>query len=179
MAALWYFNNRDKKIPLSVRLWPKQIIYYYKRLINFFMANTYPLPAYHFIVEWGGTAVGFTSVSGLDIQIEAIEYREGSSPETQSIKMPGRSTFSSIVLKRGIKKGDTDFFKWINTHSMNTIERRDIVIHLLDEAHQPVVTWKIKNAFPIRYSGPMLSARANEVAMEELELTHEGLTVIS
>jgi len=142
------------------------------------MANHYPMPAYHFTVEWGGTNISFAQVSGLDILVETTEYREGASPETQSVKMPGRSKFSNIVLKRGIKKGDTDFFKWINTHQLHTIERRDIVINLLDEQHQPVITWRVKNAFPVRYSGPLLSAQSSEIAMEELELAHEGLTLI-
>jgi len=134
-------------------------------------------PAYHFSVDWGGTRIGFSEVSGLNINIDVIEYREGSSPENSPTKMPGLRKFTNITLKRGIVKGDNDFFNWINTQQLNTIERRDVVIKLLDEHHQPVVVWKLKNAFPVRYSGPLLQAHSSEVAIEELELTHDEITV--
>src|SRR5665648_1190992 len=82
------------------------------------MAN-YPLPKFHFQVQWGGERIGFTEVTGLDIQIEAIEYREGSSPEYSKIKMPGMPKYSNITLKRGSMNGDSDFYKWINTTALN------------------------------------------------------------
>lgn len=143
------------------------------------MANTYPMPAYHFVVQWGGTRIGFQEVSGLNIQADAVEYREGSNPESQPLKMPGQIHYSNIVLKRGIVAKDNDFFAWINTIKLSKVERRDIVVQLLNENHEPVVVWKIRNAFPVRYSGPVLLANASEVAMEELELAHDGLTVES
>ena len=132
------------------------------------MANTYPMPAYHFVVQWGGTRIGFQEVSGLNIQADAVEYREGSNPESQPLKMPGQIHYSNIVLKRGIVAKDNDFFAWINTIKLSKVERRDIVVQLLNENHEPVVVWKIRNAFPVRYSGPVLLANASEVAMEGL-----------
>ncbi len=137
------------------------------------------MPAYHFVVQWGGTRIGFQEVSGLNIQADAVEYREGSNPESQPLKMPGQIHYSNIVLKRGIVAKDNDFFAWINTIKLSKVERRDIVVQLLNENHEPVVVWKIRNAFPVRYSGPVLLANASEVAMEELELAHDGLTVES
>lgn len=141
------------------------------------MANTYPTPAYHFVVQWGGTRIGFQHVSGLNIQVDAVEFREGSNPQSHSLKMPGQLHYSNVVLKRGIVASDNDFFAWINTIKLNTVERRDVVVQLLNENHEPVVVWKIRNAFPVRYSGPILLANASEVAMEELELAHDGLAV--
>lgn len=142
------------------------------------MAN-YPLPKFHFQVQWGGERVGFTEVTGLDIQVEAIEYREGSSPEYSKIKMPGMPKYSNITLKRGSMDGDSDFYKWINTTSLNTAERRDIVISLLNETHSPVVSWKAKNAFAVKVQASDLKADGNEVAIETLELAHEGLNILS
>jgi phage tail-like protein len=139
--------------------------------------NKYPLPNFHFQVEWGGTRIGFTEISGLNIETDVIEYREGSSPEYHTIKMPGQQTYSNIVLKRGIVKGDNEFFLWIDTIKMNQVVRRDIIISLLDEDHQPVVSWRVKNAWPVKYTGPVLKAHGHEVAIESLELAHEGITV--
>jgi phage tail-like protein len=140
---------------------------------------TYPLPKFHFQVQWGGVRIGFTEVTGLDMQVEAIEYREGSSPEYSKIKMPGMHKFSNITLKRGTIQGDSDFYKWINTINLTVTERRDIIISLLNETHAPVMTWKAKNAFPIKVQASDLKSDGNEVAIETLELAHEGLNILN
>ena len=139
----------------------------------------YPLSKFHFIVEWGGNKIGFTEVTGLDMQIEAIEYREGSSKHYSKTKMPGLQKYSNITLKRGTFEGDTDYYKWINTINLNTVERRDIVIKLLNEKHDPVFTWRAVNAFPIKVQASDLKADGNEVAIESLEIAHEGLTIVT
>ncbi|MBL0741134.1 phage tail protein [Chryseolinea lacunae] len=137
----------------------------------------YPIPKFHFQVEWGGAKIGFTEVSGLDVSTDVIEYREGSSPEYHKIKMPGMQKFSNITMKRGTFKGDNDFYKWYNTIALNTIERRNLIISLLNENHEPVVVWKIKNAFPVKVQSTDLKADGNEVAIETIEIAHEGLTI--
>jgi phage tail-like protein len=68
--------------------------------------SNYPLQAYHFSVDWGGSNTGFTEVSGLSIFFEAIQYRDGNLKDDISLKIPGLTKFSNIVLKRGIIKGD-------------------------------------------------------------------------
>lgn len=138
---------------------------------------TYPLPKFHFRVEWGGARIGFTEVSGLDVTHDVIEYRDGASPEYSKIKMPGMRKFSNITLKRGTFRSDNEFFKWLNTTALNTVERRDLVISLLNEVHEPVVVWKVRNAFPISVKSTDLKSDDNSVAIETLELAHEGLEV--
>jgi len=140
------------------------------------MAN-YPIPKFHFQVEWGGAKIGFTEVTGLEVSTEVIEYRDGASPEYHKIKMPGMQKFSNITMKRGTFKGDNDYFKWWNTVALNTIERRDLIISLLNESHEPVVVWKIKQAWPVKVQSTDLKADGNEVAIESIEIAHEGLTV--
>ncbi len=140
------------------------------------MAN-YPLPKFHFQVEWGGASIGFTEVTGLDVQTDPIEYRDGASPEYTKKKMPGMQKYSNITMKRGTFKGDNDFFKWWNTVALNTIERRNVTISLLNESHEPVVVWKVKNAWPIKVQSTDLKADGNEVAIESIELAHEGLVI--
>ena len=141
--------------------------------------SDYPLPGYHFNVEWGGTRLGFEEVSGLKIEYQIIEYREGNSPEFSATKMPGIPKYSNITLKRGILPGDNEFFDWLKTIRLNQVERRDLVISLLNENHEPAMVWKAKNAFPVRIEGPVLKATGNEVAIETLEVAHEGLTIES
>ncbi len=137
----------------------------------------YPVPKFHFSVDWGGTRIGFTEVSGLDVSLEVIEYREGNSPEYHKTKQPGLAKYSNITLKRGTFKGDNQYFEWLNTVQLNKIERRDVTISLLNENHEPVVTWQVKKAWPVKMQSADLKADGNEVAIETLELAHEGLTI--
>ena len=137
----------------------------------------YPISKFHFQVEWGGAKIGFTEVTGLEVSTEVIEYRDGASKEYHKIKMPGMQKFSNITLKRGTFKGDNDYYNWWNTVALNTIERRDVTISLLNESHEPVVVWKIKNAWPVKVQSTDLKADGNEVAIETIELAHEGLTI--
>ena len=141
------------------------------------MATTYPVSVFHFQVEWGGTRIGFTEVSGLTVELQNIDYREGSSLEYQVTKMPGIPQYSNITLKRGMFRGDNEFFQWLNTVALNSIERRDLTITLLNEEREPVVSWKVKSAYPCKVDGPSLNSTSNEVAVESIELCHEGLTI--
>ena len=70
----------------------------------------YPIPKFHFQVEWGGAKIGFTEVTGLEVSTEVIEYRDGASPEYHKMKMPGMQKFGNITLKRGTFKSDNEFF---------------------------------------------------------------------
>ncbi len=138
-----------------------------------------PLPGFHFSVEWGGTNIGFSEASGLTMETQVIEYRDGLSPDYNTIKMPGLPKTTNIVLKRGIVEGDKEFFAWLNATKMNKAERRDVSISLLNEEHEPVMTWKARNCFPVKIEGPGLKATGNEVAIETLELAHEGLAILN
>ncbi len=136
----------------------------------------YPLPAFHFRVDWNGKRIGFTEVSGLKREHQVIEYREGASPEYSVQKMPGIPKFDNITCKRGIVAGDNDFWNWLQTTQLNTVARRDVTISLLNEKHEPVMVWKARNAFPVTLEGPGLKSTGNEVAIETLVFAHEGIT---
>jgi phage tail-like protein len=140
------------------------------------MAN-YPLPAFHYQVEWGGEKMSFSEVSGLTMEIQMIEYRDGDSKQYEAIKMPGIPKYGNLTMKKGIVAADNKFFDWLNTTALNTVERKDIIISLLNEAHEPVMTWKALNAFPVKVEGPGLKGAGNEVAIESIEVAHEKLTI--
>ena len=139
--------------------------------------SNYPLVNFHFQVEWGGSRIGFSEVSGLAVEHELIEYRDGASPEYQTIKMPGMRKYSNIILKRGTFQEDNEFFQWVSTYTLAKIERRDITIALLNEQHEPIIVWKVKNAWPISLKFGELNAIKSEFLIESLEIAHEGLTV--
>lgn len=137
----------------------------------------FPANSYQFRVEWGGRRNGFSEVTGLDMYFEPIQYRSGDSVESSMQSIPGMTKFNNIILKRHIENGDDDFIAWMQTKQGNDIEKRDVVISLLNESFNPIVVWRLKNAYPIRYSGPILNAYHNKLATEELELAHDGLSV--
>lgn len=137
----------------------------------------YPLPKFHFQVDWGGAKLSFTEVSGLDVETEVIEYRDGLMPVYAKQKMPGMQKYGNVTLKRGVFAADNEFFDWWNTVALNTVERRDVTISLLNENHEPVMVWKVQNAWPAKVAGTDLKADGNEIAIETIELAHDGLVV--
>jgi phage tail-like protein len=135
------------------------------------------MSAQYFIVEWDDQRVGFSEIDGLmqEQENQASEYREGSFPKYSSIKMPGLRKFTNITLKRGIIESDNEFAKWLSTVKSNAVERRDLVISLLNEEHRRVMVWKIHHVFPVKVVTQDLKASGNEVAIESIEIAHEGL----
>lgn len=131
----------------------------------------------HFQVEWGGTRIGFQSVSGLEISVDIIEYKDGSSKENTVQKLPGLKKYGNITLSRGVAKSDNEFFEWWNTINLHTVQKRDIVISLLNENHEPVVVWKVRNAFPVKVKWDNLEASDSSVFLEYLVIANEGIVV--
>ncbi|MBX9899823.1 MAG: phage tail protein [Burkholderiaceae bacterium] len=140
-------------------------------------AANWPLPKFHFEVKWDSQVMSFQEVSGLDIQSEEIKYRQGDSPIFSVIKMPGMTKFSNVTMKKGIFKGDNKFWDWFKEIKMNTVKRQPITISLLDEEGKPTMVWTLTNAWPTKITGTDLKAEGNEVAIEQIEIVHEGLTI--
>jgi phage tail-like protein len=138
-------------------------------------ARNDPFAAFNFIVEIEGIAkVGFSEVYGLAVEIEAVEYREGGDPSPPVRKLPGRAKYSNITLKRG-STPDLTLWKWIKSVVDGQAMRASVAITLLNNQRQPVARWNVREAWPCKYEGPSLNAKGNEVAIESLELCHEGL----
>ena len=138
--------------------------------------NNYPLAKFHIQVEWGDDNLAFSECSGLHMETEPIEYRDGISMDLSKIKMPGMQKYSNLTLKRGTFKGQNTFYEWWNT-TKSAVERRDVIITLLNEEHSPVFKWTAINAWPLKVQSTDLKADGNEVAIETLEIAHEGIAI--
>lgn len=139
--------------------------------------SPWPVPKFHFRVTIGDIGeIAFQEVSGLDAEHDIIEYRTDNSIEFSTIKMPGLRKASDISLKKGMFKGDTALFDYFMQVKMNTIKRQTVTIQLLDEEHNPMFTWTLNNAFPMKVTGTDMDTQDSEVAIEEMTLAHEGLT---
>lgn len=143
------------------------------------MAQEYPLPRFHFQVDWGGAKISFTEVTGLVMEREKIEYRHSDSKDFNKIAMPGMVKNSNITLKRGKFEGDFDYNIWIEDVANDRVEgRRDVIIRLLNEKHEPVAAWSAARCFPVKVTAPDLKSDANEIAVESIEVAHEGLKLM-
>ena len=140
-------------------------------------ASVWPIPKFYFLVKWDSNVMRFQEVSGLDVESETIEYRHGDSPAFSTIKMPGIKKYSNVTLKKGVFKNDNKFWDWFNEIKMNTIKRKPVTISLLDETGNATMVWTLANAWPTKITGTDLKSEGNEVAVETLEIAHEGLTI--
>ena len=143
-----------------------------------------PYGAFNYLVNLGGqtgdgspgpVVGGFSDVSGLGVEVNYSEYRNGNEQVNTSRKVPNTHKQDDITLKRGLM-GSDDLWQWLKGVRDGIPEPRPVTITLLDEARRPVATWRIRNAQPKKWSGPTFGAKGGgEVAMEELHLVHEGI----
>lgn len=144
------------------------------------MATTYPIPTYRYRVYIKGAdgqdkELLCNGVSGLEMGVETMEYKDGFGNWFQ---MPGQRQAVNVSLKRGVFKKDSGLYDWFNSITHNTVEKKDIVISLTDESGEvPLVTWSISNAFPTKLTAPNFDASSNEVAIEELSLLANRISV--
>ena len=144
------------------------------------MPEPYPIPRYHFQVDWAGEAkMSFAEVTGLVMEREKIEYRHSDSKDFNKIAMPGLIKNNNITMKRGKFEGDFEFNEWFEQVTNDRVEqRRDVKIRLLNELHEPVAAWTAARCFPVKVTAPDLKSDANEAAIESLEIAHEGLKLM-
>ncbi len=130
-----------------------------------------------FSVEFQGEVVGaFLECSGLGSSNEVVEYK-ATGPKGEAImkKVPGRLTWNNITLKRGVTDS-MDLWKWRKLVEQGKVDaaRKNGTITLHDSTTKPIAKWNFINAWPTKISGPSVNSGSNEVAIEELEITHEG-----
>jgi phage tail-like protein len=138
-------------------------------------ARNDPYKSFSFLVEIDGVAsAGFRSVSGLAAEAEVVEYREGADRLTSSRKLPGRVTYPNVTLRRGLTTS-RELWDWWQTVRDGTLQRRTVLIVLLNDAREPVLRWRLREAWIVRIEYSELEASKNEIAIETIELAHEGL----
>jgi phage tail-like protein len=119
-------------------------------------------------------AAGFSECSGLEATVEVLEYKEGGVND-YTHKLPTRASFGNITLKHGVIPIDDDLWSWHNGFVLGSGTRRDGLIILMDESRTPAVVWKFARGIPTKWVGPALNATQSAVAIESLEIAHEGL----
>ncbi len=138
-----------------------------------------PFRAYNFVLEIDNIARGaFSEVGGLTAEGDSVDYREGSDVQSNVRKLIGMRKYTNLTLKRGYTP-DKSLWQWYTNIVNGAADRRNVTITLMNERREPVLRWHAENAWINKIEGPSFKASGNDVAMESLELVHEGLTLES
>jgi phage tail-like protein len=135
-----------------------------------------PYMAFNFLVEIEGLLVGgFSEVTGLEVETEVKDYREGGLNEYIH-KFAGPTRYpANLILKHGLVYIES-LWSWHQDVVQGTIERKNGTIYLLDQQRIPIMWWDFMEAYPVKWSGPQLRADSNTVAVETVELVHRGIS---
>jgi len=135
-----------------------------------------PYQGFNFLIEVEGILVGgFTECTGLQVETETFEYREGGQNDYMH-RFAGPIKYPPLMLKHGVTLID-GLWAWHQEWVQNRqLTRRNGTIYLLNKQHIPVMWWNFKEAFPVKWTGPDLRADSSAVAIESLELSHRGLS---
>lgn len=145
--------------------------------------TAYPLPVYNYKVEVGSSTIAFSEVSGLSIGYETTTYKESPTESgavgPRIMHMPSQKSPTNVTLKKGLVRGTSlnTFFKWINSIQLNQVEKKDIYVRLCDENGDPVISWKVTNAFPTKLDAPTFDANSNDAAIESMELMGDNVFI--
>jgi phage tail-like protein len=136
-----------------------------------------PFRGFNFRVTIGNEAIlAFSEVSGLTADGDAVDYREGLDKNNNVRKLTGLRKYTNLVFKRGYVQND-ELWKWYQNIANGKDDRRDGSVILMNEAHEEVISWNFVKAWINKIEGPSLNATGNQVAIESMELQHEGLTI--
>ena len=136
-----------------------------------------PYRAFNFVLEIDGVPRGaFSEVGGLTAEGDSADYREGTDVQPNVRKLVALRKYTNITLKRGYT-ADKSLWQWYTNIFNGMPDRRNVTIVLMTERREPVLSWNAENAWINKIEGPALKASGNEVAMESVELVHEGLTL--
>jgi phage tail-like protein len=138
-----------------------------------------PYRNFNFIVEIDGiTQAGFQDCSGFGASTDPIEYREGNdNPGRDPItvrKLPGMTKYNNITLKWGLTDS-TELYDWYRDITKGMDVRKNGSIIVLDTQGQEKVRWNFRNGWPTKWDGPDFTSKGNDVAIETLEIAHEGI----
>jgi phage tail-like protein len=134
-----------------------------------------PYGVYNYKVQLKGIiSGGFSEVSGLSLQTEVEDFKEGGVNDFV-YKLPKGTTYTDLTLKRGLV--DLDLWDWYWDIVKGTIKRLNVTISLCDDSGDPIISWDYLETFPIKWEGPQFNGKSSEIATETLILTHHGLIV--
>lgn len=139
--------------------------------------NAWPLPKFCFKVSIGKLGeLTFEEVSGLEVEWPT-EQQDGNNMQLSESTIPGINRYDILHLKKGTFVSNNKLIDWFDTVKLNIEQRESMIISLLDQEGNPTMVWKVANARPIKITGVNLKSDGNEVTIEQLDLSHEGIII--
>lgn len=133
-----------------------------------------PYIAYNFLVEIEGLQIGgFTEVTGLSSEIELESYQEGGVND-RTHKFPKQTIYPNLILSHGLTNDD-ELWRWYQAASQGVIKIKNGTITLRNSQGKEVMWWNFKQAYPVKWEGPQFNASSDEIAIERIELVHQGI----
>jgi phage tail-like protein len=134
-----------------------------------------PVRIFNFRVELDNTSVAsFREASGLSLNTDPVDYREGTDAWLSVRKLPGLRKYMNITLKRGFTANE-DLWNWYKNILNGVDDRRNGAVVLQDEQHKDVLRWEFQNGWICKWEGATMNATSNDVAIESIEICHERL----
>lgn len=140
-------------------------------------SDNFPLVKFSFKVKIDNVEFLFQEVSGLESETQVVEYRGGNSKVYSTVKMPGIQKFSNVTLKKGIMKVTRKSSELMDQLNRQTNKRFDVTVELMDEQNKPAMTWTLKKGFIVKLKAADLRSANDELAIETMEIAHEGLVI--
>lgn len=145
-------------------------------------SNVWPVMGFYFWVEIGDAKAKFQEVSGLEVQVETEEIKEGGRLD-YTIRIPSRTKYGTLTLKRGVMASGSDLADWVTEvaffpRSAGSLDKRNIRIGLMDENKNDVATWDVYDAYPTKYSVASLNATENAIAFETIEFAYREFSIV-
>lgn len=137
----------------------------------------YPISAFRYKATIGGDDIAFSEIAGLNVGYESTEYKEATPEGIRLILVVGQRDYPTVTLKRGLFEKSLALYDWLNSLHTDDFTKKDVVISMLNNNNEAVMTWTIINAFPTKFEGPSLDAKSNEVTFQSLEIKGNLLTI--
>ena len=142
-----------------------------------FINSEYPISAFRYKATIGGDDIAFSEISGLNVGYESTEYKEATAEGVRTILVAGQRDVPTVTLKRGLFEKSLQLYDWLNGLNTDDFEKKDVVISMLNNNNEAVMTWTITNAFPTKFEGPSLDAKSNDVTFQSLEIKGNLLSI--
>lgn len=133
--------------------------------------------SFNFLVKWDSVEMFFQEVSGLDSETPPIEYDHANHQKISLTQTSELQKTSNVTLKKGVVKSGDNFWQWLNKSKTNTLVHQTVTIHLLGDTGAPIMTWTLSKAWPSKIIATDLTSDNNQVAIEAVEISHQGLTI--
>jgi phage tail-like protein len=137
----------------------------------------YPISVFRYVAKIGDDDVFFSEISGLSMEYESTEYKEATLTGVRTVQVIGQRNTPTLTMKRGLFKDGLALYEWFNSTHDPKFEKKDVVISLLDNQNNAIMTWSVANAFCSKFEGPSLDAKSNDVAFQSIDLKADSIIV--